>query len=115
MIFKRFNNLKIGTRIIIGFLIMVMIAGIIGLIGIINLESVQDSYSLDYSNSSLALQYTEKISSTFQQIRVSMLAYYIHSDSEEERAGYNDQIEQYKRDIDDTISAYRVETTLQAR
>lgn len=107
MMFKRFNNLKIGTRIIIGFLIMVMIACIIGFVGVINLKSVQDSYSLDYTDSSLELEYAEKISSTFQQIRVSTLAYYIHSESEEDRAGYNDQIKQYKSDIDDAIRAFR--------
>lgn len=86
---------------------MVMIACIIGFVGVINLKSVQDSYSLDYTDSSLELEYAEKISSTFQQIRVSTLAYYIHSESEEDRAGYNDQIKQYKSDIDDAIRAFR--------
>jgi len=71
--FKSFNNLRIGVRIIIGFFIIVAIACIIGVVGIQNLKNVQDSYALDYESTVDALEYVERISSHFQQIRVNVL------------------------------------------
>ena len=62
---KWVNNLKIGIRIILGFFIIVIIAGIIGTVGIVNLNNIQDSYSEDFNSVAKAMEYLERISSHF--------------------------------------------------
>ena len=85
---------------------MTVISCIIGIVGISNLNSVQDSYSLDYNNSTLALEYVENISSHFQQTRVNILSYILYSDSEEEKDYYSERIAQHEADIARGISSY---------
>lgn len=103
---KQISNLKIGVRIIIGFFIMVVIACTIGIVGILNLENVQDSYTLDYSNSTIALENVEKMSSHFQQVRINIFGYILHSDSEEDKDYYVERIAQHEADIREAISSY---------
>ena len=105
---KWFSNLRIGLRIIIGFFLMIALSCIIGIVGISNLNSVQDSYSLDYTNSTLAMEYIESISSHFQQVRVNILSYILYSDSNEERDYYYNRIKQHDSDISDAIRSYNV-------
>jgi len=104
--FQWFNNLKIGARIVLGFFIIVAIAFVIGIVGIMNLDSVQESYALDYSSTTYAMEYIEKISSHFQQVRVNILSYIMYSDSKSERDYYSERIAQHESDIDDGISSY---------
>jgi len=65
LMLKWVNNLKIGIRIILGFFIIVIIAGIIGTVGIVNLNNIQDSYSEDFNSVAKAMEYLERISSHF--------------------------------------------------
>src|SRR5690554_3384160 len=69
---KWFYNLKIGLRITIGFLLATIVAGIIGSIGIFNLQRVNGSYKVAYTDSVTALEYVERISSSFQRIRMNL-------------------------------------------
>lgn len=103
--FKWFKNLRIGVRIITGFFIIIVMAGIIGGVGILNINNVQNSYSLDYSNTVDALEHTERISSHFQQIRVNVFGYAL-SNNAEERDYYVERIQEHKKVIDENITAY---------
>ncbi|WP_136479312.1 methyl-accepting chemotaxis protein [Acetivibrio thermocellus] len=105
--FKSFNNLRIGVRIIIGFFIIVAIACIIGVVGIQNLKNVQDSYALDYESTVDALEYVERISSHFQQIRVNVFGFALSYDSDEKREYYTERIAEHINTVDESINGYR--------
>jgi len=104
--FKWFGNLKIGVRIIIVFFIITVISCIIGVVGIFNLKNVQDSYAVEYTSSTKALEHVEGISSHFQQSRVNIFGYALSPDSEEEKAYYIERIAQHESDVDKHISSY---------
>ena len=104
--FRRLNDLKIGVRIIIGFAIITLISCVIGILGIINLNAVQDSYEKDYSTSSQAMEYLEKISSKFQQIRLNVMAYGSMASTAEEMQYYLERLELHKGVIAENINAY---------
>lgn len=104
--FKWFGNLRIGLRIIIGFFIIVALACIIGITGIVNLNNVQDSYSLDFKSVANALEYVERISSHFQQIRVNIFGFVLSADSEEEREYYVNRIAQHVNTVNENINYY---------
>ena len=78
---KWYGNLKIMNKIIGGFLIVALIAGIIGAVGIISLSTIGNSYHIAYSDSVSALQYIERISSSFQEIRANLFEMTLADDS----------------------------------
>ncbi|HEY8348896.1 MAG TPA: HAMP domain-containing methyl-accepting chemotaxis protein [Clostridia bacterium] len=104
--FKWFNNLRIGVRIIIGFLVVIAVACAIGIVGIVNLSSVQDAYALDYTSSTDALECVEGISSHFQQIRVNIYGFVLAADTGGDMDYYAERIAQHKVEVDNNINAY---------
>ncbi len=103
---KWFRNLKIGIRIIIGFFFIVAISCTIGVVGILNLRTVQDSYALDYTSSTNLLENVEKISSRFQRIRINVFGFALSRGSEEQMEYYIERIAEHKNAIDEGINAY---------
>lgn len=102
---KWFVNLKIGIRIIIGFLLVAVIAGIIGGISIVTLQKVNDSYSVAYTDSVKALEYLERISSSYQRIRANLFAMVL-SDDQLVKEYFIEGMNECKEIIDDSISRY---------
>ncbi|NLV87606.1 MAG: methyl-accepting chemotaxis protein [Clostridiales bacterium] len=68
-----YRNLKISIKITSSFLLVAMIAGAIGIIGIVSLNSVGGSYSVAYTDSVIALASMEKVSGSFQEMRQDLL------------------------------------------
>jgi methyl-accepting chemotaxis protein len=103
---KWFVNLKIGVRIIIGFLLVAIIAGIIGGISLATLQNVNDSYSIAYTDSVKALEYLERISSSYQRIRANLFAMVL-SDDRLVKEYFIEGMNECKEIIGDNISRYR--------
>jgi methyl-accepting chemotaxis protein len=101
-----FKNLKIGTRIISGFLMVAIIAGIIGGIGIISLKRVNESYRIAYTDSVAALKYVERMSSSFQRIRMNLNGL-LMVDNIEDKEFYIGKLDEHKATIDENIAEYR--------
>jgi len=80
--FRWFSNLKIGTRIVLGFSLLVIVAFVIGSVGIMNINNIQDSYAEDFNSVTSAMEYLERISSHFQQVRVNVLGFGFGDDGE---------------------------------
>lgn len=95
--------MKIGTRIVSGFFIIVIIACVIGSVGIVNLNNIQDSYSADFSGVASAMEYIERISSHFQQIRVNSIAFGFGDDKEY----FLERIATHENTVEENINNYR--------
>ena len=102
---KWFRNLRIATRITIGFLLVAIIAGVIGIIGIVNMKRINDSYSFEYNESAELLGCIERISSSFQQIRVNLYAMVIAEELPEKQY-FLEKINEYKNIIDENVAKY---------
>jgi len=102
----RINDLKIGARITIGFLIVAFIAGIIGAVGIISLTTVNGSYKTSYMDSVDVLEYLEGISSYFQRVRANLYIVVLANNMEDKQT-YIDRVDKYREIIDETISKYK--------
>lgn len=103
---RGFKNLKIGTRIIIGFLLVAFIACIIGVVGVYNLKSIDSAYTLEYKNSVDALEHVERVSSSFQQIR-SNLNGFLLADTQKDKEYYIERMVYHKGFIDKHLSDYK--------
>jgi len=101
--FRWFSNLKIGTRIVVGFFMLVVIAFIIGTVGIQNLNKVQDSYATDFSSVASAMEYVERMSSHFQQIRVNVLGFGF---ADNDREYFLERITYHENIVEENINNY---------
>lgn len=101
-----FNDLKIGTKIIYGFLIMAVISGLVGVIGIISLNTANDTYRAAYTETTSALQYTEKIISSFEEIRTNLFKMTL-ADNKSDKEDCISSIQEHRNIIDDNLSKYK--------
>ena len=66
-------KLKLGTKLVGGFLIVALIAGAIGTVGIIQLNKVNDADTFLYEKAALPLGYLPSIVNSYQRARVNVV------------------------------------------
>lgn len=66
---KLYRNMKIGTKMILGFLIVAIIAGGIGIVGVINIQNISESDTYLYTNMTVPLGDMIMIAESFQRMR----------------------------------------------
>ena len=103
---KWFRNLSIGVKITAGFLIVAVIAGAIGIIGITSLNRVGGSYAVAYTDSVIALESMEKISSAFQKIRTELFEITLASDMATKES-CAEALTHQKETIDEALMNYK--------
>lgn len=64
--------MKIGARLIVGFSLVALITGFVGMFGVYNLNSTNDKYSKLYTNYGIPLGSIAKASIQYQHIRVEL-------------------------------------------
>lgn len=101
-----FNNLKIGVKITCGFLIVAVLAGVIGGVGILSLNRVGDSYHVAYSDSVTALECMERISASFQEIRADLFKMTLADDKADKEA-CAEALNGHREIIDDSLAEYK--------
>jgi methyl-accepting chemotaxis protein len=77
------NDLKIGVKVTGGFLIVALIAGIIGGIGILNLRKIATNDTKLYENMTVPLSQISQMSTNFQRVRVNLRDMIIAENTEE--------------------------------
>lgn len=103
---KQFNDLKIGVRILIGFFAIVIIAGIIGIVGIFNLRQVNNSYKSSYGDSVDALELLEDVSSSFQRSRMNVYGLVL-AESSSDKDFYIERIHHFENQMNEGIATYQ--------
>lgn len=94
-----FNNLKIGTKLISGFVIVALIAGVIGFIGIQKIHQIEEADTKLYEKITVPIGDLAHITASFQRIRINLRDLVETNDSQE------------KAQILETIKKLRNETS----
>jgi methyl-accepting chemotaxis protein len=102
---KWFVNLKIMTKMIIGFLFIALLCAVMGVFGIVNLESLKASDTEMYENMVVPLENISDISEAFQRQRVAVRQAMLSEDANLFKAE-TDKISQYRKQIDDLIPQF---------
>jgi methyl-accepting chemotaxis protein len=92
------SKMKLGTKLIGGFLIVAAIAAVIGVIGIMNLRSVAKADKALYETMTVPLSDLSDISTNFQRVRVNVRDLVQTTDAGE-RANYDTKIPQLSAEI----------------
>ena len=88
-----FYNLKIGTKLLSGFIMVALIAAIVGWFGISNLKSIAEDDTILYQQATVPLGQLQKISVAFQRQRINIRDALNTTDKQE--------VERYAQTIDD--------------
>jgi methyl-accepting chemotaxis protein len=100
------NRLKIRTKLLVSFILVALIAGIIGLFSIKSLDTLSDADTNMYQNVAVSLGYTTKVATTFQAIRVIVRDEYLAKDAQE-LSKYLDRFHVLEKDFDENIVALK--------
>jgi len=90
---KLFNNLNIGTKILTGFFMMAIIATIIGVMGVISLNTINNKDTELYEKMTVPMINLYNMDESFQKIRVNIRDI-IMSSSAEDILGYEAKIKE---------------------
>ncbi len=104
-----FRNMKTGVKLIASFLIVAIAAGVIGMIGILNISAMQENDVLLYEENTLGVVYSGNASVYYQQARFNAMKMTVASDpAEREKAiasvsyymsAANDYLMKYQRKV----------------
>lgn len=78
-----YKNLKILSKLILGFVIVDVIMFIVGYLGIYNNNYINDEYTSMYDNHGAPLGNIAKASSSFQKIRLNVNAAVLFNENED--------------------------------
>jgi methyl-accepting chemotaxis protein len=100
-----FNNLKIGTKLISGFISVALIAGVIGFIGIKEIRVIDDADTKLYEKVTMPLGEVADIAISFQRVRINLLEM-VDSTDKNEIAAAQDTIKKLREDITSKQTAF---------
>lgn len=101
-----FENKKISFRITFGFILAIIIAMIIGAVGILSLSNINKSYNSSYTDSMNTLDMMEEISSSFQRSRMNLYGI-ILAESQADKNYYLDRMYLFENTIHEKLDEYK--------
>ncbi|MEI7811843.1 MAG: MCP four helix bundle domain-containing protein, partial [Ignavibacteria bacterium] len=102
---KWFMNLKIGAKLITSFILVALIAGVIGYVGIASLKSADESDTMLYENMTVPISELAVLSTSYQKIRVAMRDILL-STSEREKIELQNEINKENEAMDKTVASF---------
>ena len=101
-----FYNLKISIKLLSGFMVVALVAAVIGLIGISKINIVSDNDVFMYEKMTVAIEKIGELSTVIQRLRIANRDIIIHNDQEKIKKQY-DLVVKYKETINTTTEELR--------
>ncbi|MGI6084222.1 MAG: methyl-accepting chemotaxis protein [Acetivibrionales bacterium] len=102
---KWFYNLKISTKLVIGFLIVSCIAAAVGIVALINISNIVEADTLLYERNTLGIKYSGNANTYYQTLRYSAIEMALLKDYSLKEE-YIDKLNTYIATIDDQLANY---------
>lgn len=100
-----FGNLKISMKLIAGFILVALIAGVVGAIGIMNLNKIDTDYTDLYVNYGVASNDIGKISTLYQRSRVNIRGILLE-DAGADLSNYTNTINDINKQMPELLSDF---------
>ncbi|BCN30559.1 methyl-accepting chemotaxis protein [Anaeromicropila herbilytica] len=101
---KVINNLKIGTRLLAGFIFLALIAGVTGAVGIYGIDKVDDLNQKMYTYMTVPFAELVTLTDDFQGMRISARDLFLKPTKEKENLIA--EFKQYSNDFDETVDSF---------
>ena len=102
---KWYYNLKIGAKLIIGFILVAVVTAVVGWVGITEMHSIAQDDSSLYEEATIPLSHLQKISVAFQKKRID-LRDALSSDNKMEIEKYSKSIDELNSQIDEYVKEF---------
>jgi len=93
-----FYNLKLGTKLLTGFLSVALIAGVIGWFGITRINQIEEGGDLMYQKVAMPLSQLGDISTAFQRVRINLRAL-VETNKAQEKAQLVETIKKLRAEV----------------
>lgn len=102
---KWYKNLKISLKLILGFLVVAIVAAVVGAVGLTSIYEVNEGSSILFSENTLGIAYVGEASANFQRLRYNVLKLSsLETEAEKEKSITT--IEELSVTIDDVLLKY---------
>jgi len=102
---KALNNLKTNVKLIGGFVLIALLAGLVGGFGIYYIRTIDAADTRLYQNYTVPIMQLDQLGISFQRIRVNMRDAILVDDAEANQVNY-DKIEQFSAEMDQVAIEY---------
>jgi methyl-accepting chemotaxis protein len=100
-----FKNMKLGTKALSGFILIAIIACVIGGLGIVKIYQIDDADTMLYEKITVPLGELADISISFQRVRVNIRDF-ISARTKEQRAHFETRIKELRTQISNVSNNY---------
>ncbi|HNX23093.1 MAG TPA: methyl-accepting chemotaxis protein [Spirochaetota bacterium] len=100
-----FKNMKLGMKVLTGFIVLTLIAGAIGIVGVINLKKIVAGDTFLFEKVTKRIYYIGGITTDFNQIRVNIVNA-ARSNDQKQISIYKNNIEKLDKNIKEKIELY---------
>ena len=102
---KWYHNMKIGTRLIVGYLIIAFIAGAIGVVGVVNIQTIDELDTKLYETMTVPLAEMVHIAESYHRMRGNVKDVLL-ANSQMEIDEYENRIKERNADFDRYLESY---------
>ncbi|WP_026882765.1 methyl-accepting chemotaxis protein [Clostridium akagii] len=102
---KSYRNLKISTKLLIGFIMVALLSGVVGIVAIVNTNGIISRGTQLYEENLVPLKPASKIETDFLTVRVK-LRDMILSKNTEDRAKLSNEVDTLYKDLKDNVQNY---------
>jgi len=100
-----FNNLKVGTKLLAGFILVAVVSAMVGAVGIKKIHQIDDADTVLYEKITVPLAELANMSVSFQRVRIN-LRDAVESRDEKERQAAIETIGKLRKQIDEASDKF---------
>jgi len=100
-----FDNVKLATKVMSGFVLIALVAGAIGLMGMYSIKKIDDADTMMYEKVTTPLGQMADIAIAFQRVRINVRDH-VEAATKEEKALYEKNIKDLRNKISDQSREY---------
>jgi len=102
-----FKNMKLGVKVLSGFVALTVITAALGIIGSVNIKNIDDAGAFLYEKVTLPLEYVGEITADYNRIRVNVV-YSVNETNTKQIAEYRKLVDGYDKSIRDNFELYKL-------
>ncbi len=99
-------NMKIGAKLLVSFIIIALITGVVGAVGFVNVQKIEDSNTILYEKMTLPIAEVGQISTSYQEMQVIVRDMIVTNDPAS-ILSHADQVGDRNQEIDEAAAAFQ--------
>jgi len=99
------SNIRIGTKLIIGFIVVALLAGIVGAVGITKIKKIDQNYTSLYTNYGASIADIANVSISFQRLNINLSNIIMYKDGRDV-SDYVSRIKNYDAKIQESLKKF---------